>query len=184
MKDFGTQEQVGVLDKIAENSTREGKIKRYYSLHVQNFVHPVKRIYSHLLEGDESISVEKMESYKREVYEMGVSVTVFKSIDELTSWFIWAGGKEYVAKGNKIPILFYVLREGDLRTNGYNDDTEITLLEECTCLTKARQSGVRYSEEEIIKLKERSDKAVKEWCEKYLPKLTISPSFLEYIKKT
>jgi hypothetical protein len=183
VKDFGTKEQVEVLNKIIENSTREGKIKRYHSLQVKNFLHPVQRVYGSLLEDDKSLSIEKMESYEKEVYEMGVSIAEFKSIEELTSWFVWAGGNEYVLRGNRIPILFYVLREGNLNTNGINDD-ELVLLKECTCATKARQSGIRHSDEEIVKLKERSDKAVKEWCEKYLPKLTICPSFMEYIKSS
>jgi len=181
---FFTSDQIEVLSSISSSATREGKIERYKSQNEGSGIHPVNKVFQHTLETSE-ISDEDFVIYQKDAYNAGVSMATATSLEDIYSWFVWADGKGYIEKGNKLPILFLVMIKGDLRINFESTKEvkdELSILDDATIITDYMQQGEIVVSREVLEAVGYKVMlpAYKKWVEKYLP-TEISPDFQYYL---
>lgn len=180
---FFTSEQIGVLQKIIENSKEDGKIKRYKNVEHPR-PHPICEVYEKILSTNKVLP-EELEDLKKDAYDAGVSTAVSDTVDEVMSWFYWAGGAKYIQEGKRIPISILRLRKGNIELSSIRTgEEEKRLLSDGLLHSTVLESGKTTTPEEIGRNRSISDVATQDWGRLYFSdNFQLHPSFLEYIEK-
>lgn len=180
-KKFYTLRQLVILNKIRENATDKGKVKRYSTEVVVKRGHPIDEIYDRFLSSPTQITNDELELLKKDANRAGASVAMSTSLEEVLSWFWWANGQKYIQEGRTIPSLFFKLAQGGM-LNSTEEEKE--LLKEALSLTNALQSDQKISMEEVKDLEKKSKLAQDKWVKLFFSKIESNcPSFSDYIKK-
>jgi hypothetical protein len=183
-KNFHNQEQLMLLGEIGENSTAQGKIKRYTSSARIKRSHPVNEIYSPLLFSRPEIPNEEFELLKKDAYEAGASTALSTSLEEIMSWFYWADGLQYIHEDKAVPAIFFELAQRAYTERVINmTKNEEELLKEATMINRVLQSQETINEKEFDNIIKRSEIARQKWLKSYFSEnFSTCPSFSDYLK--